>query len=52
MNCEETEKQKDLVFRCKECEFKTPDGKCLVKIFAKSHEHGYSMAVFGCMGEH
>lgn len=52
MNCEETEKQKDLVFRCKECEFKTPDGKCLVKIFAKSHEHGYSMDVFGCMGEH
>ena len=27
LNCEETEKKNDLVFRCKECEFHTEMGK-------------------------
>ncbi len=51
MNCGETEKQKELVFKCKECEFK--DGKqCLVKLFSQKHEHNYPMEYFGSMGEH
>ena len=52
MNCEETDKQEDLIFRCSECEFQTNDGKCLVKTFANGHEHGYLMKDFGSMGEH
>lgn len=52
MNCEETEKQKDLVFRCSECQFKTEDGKCLVKVFANSHKYDYPLKDFGSMGEH
>lgn len=51
MACEETEKQEDLVFRCKECEFATPEGNCLVKIFTRSHEHDYPLQDFGSMGE-
>ena len=54
MNCEETEKQKDLVFRCKDCVFvvdtenqKYPVGSCLVKIFARDHKTDLSK--FGCM---
>mgnify|MGYP003496251892 FL=1 len=52
MNCEETEKQGDLIFRCSECEFKTEGGKCLIKTFAKEHEHNYPLSDFGSMGEH
>lgn len=52
MNCEETEKQEDLVFRCNECEFNAADGKCLVKMFANRHEHEYSLKDFGSMGNH
>ena len=33
INCEETEKQDDLVFRCKECPFERDDKKCSVKVF-------------------
>lgn len=33
MNCEETEKQNDLVFRCRECPFEREDKKCSVKVF-------------------
>lgn len=33
MNCEETEKQNDLVFRCKQCEFSGELGICQIKKF-------------------
>ena len=33
----ETDKQHDLVFRCKECEFKCKNGDCLVKLFHRHH---------------
>ena len=52
MNCEETEKQKDLVFRCSNCEFQLDDGKCLIKVFTNHHKHDYPMSDFGSMGEH
>ena len=52
MNCEEVEKQDDLVFRCNECEFKTEDGKCLIKMFANHHNHNYPLEDFGSMGEY
>jgi ribosomal protein L44E len=50
MNCKETEKQNDLVFRCKECEFQAEDEKCLVKMFAHRHKHNYPMGNLGSMG--
>lgn len=31
MNCKEVERQEDLAFRCSECEFRTANGKCLIK---------------------
>ena len=52
MNCYETEKQEDLIFRCKECEFEQLDGTCLVKKFVHGHNHGYPLKDFGSMGEH
>lgn len=52
MNCEEVEKQNDLVFRCEECEFSQKDGKCLIKVFAQEHKHDYQLSNFGCMGSH
>lgn len=52
MNCKETEKQNDLVFRCKTCEFSREDGKCLIKMFTINHEHNYPMGIFGSMGCH
>ena len=54
MNCEETEKQGDLIFRCDECEFQQilSDGICLVKTFAYEHKHNYPLSDFGSMGEH
>ena len=33
MNCKETEKINDLVFRCGECVFQMEDGTCLIKKF-------------------
>ena len=51
MNCEEVEKQKDLVFRCNECEF-NDSGMCLIKSFAHEHEHEYPLKDFGSMGEY
>lgn len=48
MNCEETKKQNDLVFRCDKCVFNT-DIFCLVKKFAKEHESDYPFSKFGCM---
>ena len=52
MNCEETKKQRDLVFRCNNCEFQSDDGECLIKVFANHHKHDYPMKDFGSMGEH
>ena len=37
MNCEEAEKQNDLVFRCKECPFEREDEKCSVKVFLNKY---------------
>ena len=37
MNCEETEKQHDLVFRCEECPFSREDGYCSVKKFVNQY---------------
>jgi hypothetical protein len=52
MNCEEVERQEDLVFRCNECDFQTTNGKCLIKTFAHNHKHEYPLKDFGSMGEH
>lgn len=49
MNCEETEKRDDLVFRCNECEFRGEEGKCLIKMFANNHKRNYDMSKFGSM---
>lgn len=51
MNCAETEKKNDLVFRCRECEFSTENVGCLVKEFANKHSHNYPMSNFGSMGQ-
>ncbi len=38
MNCEETEKTGDLVFRCGECPFEVKEtSTCLIKFFIKKH---------------
>jgi hypothetical protein len=52
MNCKQTEVKKDLIFRCKDCEFKMSDGKCLVKVFANNHKCDYPLKDFGSMGMH
>ena len=52
MDCEESKKQEDLVFRCKKCEFSREDGKCLIKMFAGNHKHNYPLENFGSMGSH
>lgn len=52
MNCEETDKQHDLVFNCSKCEFQKESRKCVIKEFATNHEHNYPMQDFGSMGEH
>lgn len=51
MNVEETEKMNELIFRCKQCEFKTSDGRCLIKKFVNENrdEHNYPLGNFGCM---
>ena len=51
MNCEETKRQSDLIFRCNECEFQQPNGKCLVKAFSHKHKHNCPLSDFGSMGE-
>lgn len=52
MNCEETDKSDDLIFRCSECEFSEKDTKnCKIKLFCLNHDEEYTRAVdFGCMG--
>ena len=52
MNCAETDRQNDLVFNCKECEFETEKDKCLVKMFVNEHNHNYPLSDFGSMGSH
>ena len=52
MNCAETDRQKDLIFRCKECEFCQESGECLIKVFANDHKHDYPLNDFGSMGMH
>lgn len=50
MNCAETEKQDDLVFRCKQCDFQNENGSCQIKIFI----HNYACKNAGkytCMGD-
>lgn len=47
MNCAETDRQKDLIFRCKECEFGQESGECLIKVF-----DDYPLEDFGSMGMH
>lgn len=51
MNCEETKKSNEPIFRCLECGFNiTPEtGDCAIKKFANSKEHNYPMDQFGCM---
>ena len=52
MDCKQTEVEKDLIFRCKGCEFETSNGRCLVKVFANNHKHNYPLEYFGSMGMH
>lgn len=52
MDCKQTEVEKDLVFRCKGCEFQMSDGRCLVKVFAHNHKCDYPLKDFGSMGMH
>lgn len=49
MNCEETKKQNDLIFRCEECEFKRKNGRCKIKEFVFHHKHDFPIYKFGCM---
>lgn len=50
MNCKETEKQNDLIFRCKECDFEQENGDCQIKIFLKNHTNN-SFGKYTCMGD-
>lgn len=47
--CRDQNIQDDLVFRCHECEFSVPNGKCLVKVMARKLCPEYRG--FGCMGD-
>jgi hypothetical protein len=46
MNCDETEKQNDLVFRCDECPFINGEN-CLVATFITEHESNHPLSEFG-----
>ena len=51
MNCEETEKTNDLVFRCKECPFEDKETrKCHVKIFLNKYGTPEQIDRATCMG--
>lgn len=51
MNCEETEKTEDLVFRCDECIFHKENKHCLIKVFCIDKDRDYMSDIdFGCMG--
>lgn len=47
MDVKETNEMAEPVFRCKDCEFRKPDGKCLVHVFANNHKSDYPMNTFG-----
>jgi len=47
--CRDKSVTDDLVFRCKECEFEMPDGKCLAKCMA--HKLCPDYREFGSMGD-
>lgn len=49
MNCAETEKQNDLVFRCKECPF-YDEGFCDVKRFLNKYGSDEQIGKATCMG--
>ena len=51
MNCKETDKTNDLVFRCKECNFEEENGQCLIKVFV-NEKAGKIPSDFGSMGVH
>ena len=52
MDCKQTEVEKDLIFRCKGCEFEMSGGRCSVKVFANNHKCNYPLKNFGSMGMH
>jgi hypothetical protein len=47
--CRDKSVEDDLVFRCNQCEFEMPDGRCLVKVMARKLCPDYRD--FGCMGD-
>ena len=50
MKCKETKEQNEPVFNCSNCEFGNEvTGDCLIKTFAKNHEHQYDLDKFGSM---
>ena len=49
MNCKETEEANEPMFRCKECNFETEDGLCLIKKFVQE-KNGEIPSYFGSMG--
>lgn len=51
VNVAETEKG-NLTFRCGVCEFRTENGICLIKEFAKNHKCNVDLSDFGSMGSH
>lgn len=50
MNAAETEKKRDLVFRCNECPFFMEDGTCKVKVFLNEHGTPEQIDRATCMG--
>jgi len=46
--CRDKSVEDDLVFRCGQCDFEMPDGKCLVKVMVRKLYQDYKN--FGCMG--
>ena len=50
MNCAETEKKNDLVFRCEECDFAEESGSCRIKGFVNNHKNNYHLDNIGSMG--
>jgi hypothetical protein len=47
--CRDKSVEDDLVFRCNQCEFEMPNGRCLVKVMARKLCPDYRD--FGCMGD-
>ena len=47
--CRDDSVKDDLVFRCKQCEFEMPDGRCFVKVVAREICPDYKN--FGSMGD-